>query len=750
MVIGWVIVLHIVYRAAAYSTPDSPPWSRKDMLCALAGATDILTLHAAEDSAESIRFPKEQAVHWYGRSLANGSLMHGPRKTCAVISSSGVLQAHKYGTDIDGADIVIRFNDAPTKGFESNVGRKDVVRLMNNLFASQLLHNRSKVTLEEHITYVVFPISEQEIADTAKVQRMYPNIDIFSADMGLQREATIALRKLYPSSWFQLRQSGSAWMATTGAAGMLIALSVCDEVKAYGMASSTIEHKYPYHYYDRAFAFQKSHSAMLPWDWHADENFFHKTFSAEKDLWKRVSSTSSDEVDSTTISIVQGFNQLQCTQEELNLLATLHPEEGVHFRAYFGHDSVLLACLAIIVSIALLIFAAIAVASFFRIPHLLGVDSDGNKSTRWKGVLSLLMYGVSAMCLQASVRYSAAAHDGIYLWNPIFTLLLIEASKGILSIFMCCFCCCLCGTLGGSSDAEDGRVAKGLEEGDKESVVPLVSAAAPNKPEESAREATGSLPARSPFVGSHSTAGLCLEAAVRLFPAALCRVVGGYWIYALYDLCRADTQVFWRGLTTGIVGAMWIAYFGKQLQAYHWLATAGVVCGSLLGSVRMFSCHADSGLLSELEVALACIALGASSVMNEGVLKQFVAKLGVDKLNVLLFLETSLLVGAAVLFRTAWIGETIMFLSAGYDIPTVILIVAETFAGLIAARALLHSSAAALAVVGSLAQLVDFLSLMLMTWVAGLHDCAWIYASASALISTAVLVLLIGFHRYGQ
>eukprot|EP00971_Amphidinium_carterae_P196261 3894099-Amphidinium_carterae.2 len=24
--------------------------------------------------------------------------------------------------------------------------------------------------------------------------------------------------------------------------------------------------RYPYHYYDRAFAFQKSHSAMLPWD----------------------------------------------------------------------------------------------------------------------------------------------------------------------------------------------------------------------------------------------------------------------------------------------------------------------------------------------------------------------------------------------------------------------------------------------------------------------------------------------------
>eukprot|EP00971_Amphidinium_carterae_P196262 3894099-Amphidinium_carterae.3 len=28
--------------------------------------------------------------------------------------------------------------------------------------------------------------------------------------------------------------------------------------------------------------------SMCSEDWHADENFFHKTFSAEKDLWKRL------------------------------------------------------------------------------------------------------------------------------------------------------------------------------------------------------------------------------------------------------------------------------------------------------------------------------------------------------------------------------------------------------------------------------------------------------------------------------
>eukprot|EP00854_Cymbomonas_tetramitiformis_P019707 gene19707-23574_t len=39
-------------------------------------------------------------------------------KTCAVVGNSGLLLNAKHGSEIDQADMVIRFNGAPTKGIE--------------------------------------------------------------------------------------------------------------------------------------------------------------------------------------------------------------------------------------------------------------------------------------------------------------------------------------------------------------------------------------------------------------------------------------------------------------------------------------------------------------------------------------------------------------------------------------------------------------------------------------------------------
>eukprot|EP00239_Pterosperma_sp_CCMP1384_P011776 CAMPEP_0197864404 /NCGR_PEP_ID=MMETSP1438-20131217/42646_1 /TAXON_ID=1461541 /ORGANISM="Pterosperma sp., Strain CCMP1384" /LENGTH=195 /DNA_ID=CAMNT_0043482649 /DNA_START=635 /DNA_END=1222 /DNA_ORIENTATION=+ len=52
--------------------------------------------------------------------------------SCAVVGSSGkLLTNRKVGSEIDGYTAVIRFNDAPTRGFESYVGAKTTVRVQN-------------------------------------------------------------------------------------------------------------------------------------------------------------------------------------------------------------------------------------------------------------------------------------------------------------------------------------------------------------------------------------------------------------------------------------------------------------------------------------------------------------------------------------------------------------------------------------------------------------------------------------------
>ena len=65
--------------------------------------------------------------------------------SCGVVSSAGSLLNSKLGSKIDANDFVIRFNNAPTQGYEKDVGSKTDLRIIN----SQVVANPSFKFLDE-------------------------------------------------------------------------------------------------------------------------------------------------------------------------------------------------------------------------------------------------------------------------------------------------------------------------------------------------------------------------------------------------------------------------------------------------------------------------------------------------------------------------------------------------------------------------------------------------------------------------
>lgn len=50
----------------------------------------------------------------------------------AIVGSSGSLKGKELGEEIDDHDVVVRFNRAPTEGYEKDVGSKTTLRVANN------------------------------------------------------------------------------------------------------------------------------------------------------------------------------------------------------------------------------------------------------------------------------------------------------------------------------------------------------------------------------------------------------------------------------------------------------------------------------------------------------------------------------------------------------------------------------------------------------------------------------------------
>ncbi|XP_055917748.1 beta-galactoside alpha-2,6-sialyltransferase 1 [Eupeodes corollae] len=73
-------------------------------------------------------------------------------KTCAIVSSSGSMAGSKLGRFIDSHDIVMRFNHAPTRGHEVDVGSKTTIRVVNSQVVTKAEFNFTKSRIFQNVT----------------------------------------------------------------------------------------------------------------------------------------------------------------------------------------------------------------------------------------------------------------------------------------------------------------------------------------------------------------------------------------------------------------------------------------------------------------------------------------------------------------------------------------------------------------------------------------------------------------------
>ncbi len=105
----------------------------------------------ASNQMETYRFPLDKM-----RALPRTCPDHNFER-CAFVGNSGTMKYSTYGKEIDGHDMVYRFNQAPTVGYEKHVGSRATFESLNAKHAHNLLRQDTKWNWRDPVpTYLLF------------------------------------------------------------------------------------------------------------------------------------------------------------------------------------------------------------------------------------------------------------------------------------------------------------------------------------------------------------------------------------------------------------------------------------------------------------------------------------------------------------------------------------------------------------------------------------------------------------------
>ncbi|XP_023648312.1 beta-galactoside alpha-2,6-sialyltransferase 2 isoform X1 [Paramormyrops kingsleyae] len=183
-------------------------------------------------------------------------------RTCAVVTSAGAILNSALGDEIDSHDAVLRFNAAPTDGYEDDVGNKTSIRIVNSQILANPKHQFDTSALYKDVALVAWDPAPYAV----DLVKWYQNPDYNLFKPYVERLKTKPKQPFYilhPKFIWQMWDLIQANMQesiqpnppSSGFIGIFLMMALCEKVHVYeyipSMRQTDLCHYYE-QYYDSA------------------------------------------------------------------------------------------------------------------------------------------------------------------------------------------------------------------------------------------------------------------------------------------------------------------------------------------------------------------------------------------------------------------------------------------------------------------------------------------------------------------